>query len=806
MKIDHSAFVPQIPYIPFEKRQSLLPKYNVCSIFPSTDPADDFVTGNGFMRLQASGRPFDDEIAYTEETLYEPQWKETPLPPDLRPIMPKLRQLLLEGRHDEIDALLDEAQKAAGFEKYMNFNSKILYPVGGPRLHTALWLTFRRAEAKDIHDYLRFLELDTGRVSSLFTDARGTFRTDSFCACRQNIAVTRFTAPEGQLDLEVTVDLPGRPVAFGYLKLAQPFPGSTHRLTTTRDGFLLSWAYNPDFGHKGYAAAVRFIPEGGTVQADGHSWSLTGGTALTVLVKIVKFEEAYEHSLASGVWDDLLALDANVEDMLASNAKILGEKMDRSRICLCPEEDLYLSGEELLRRCHSQNSLDPALLEKMYDMGRFFQIYETGKLPPMMGQHNINTNLQVCAGNNTGLFDEMDVYFRYYETKFDDFRVNAQRLFGARGLLASVHCDPDSGLFYHFSRTYPHYCWTGCLGWIWNELWGHWLVTGDKEFLRSRVLPAYEEMALFYEDYACDRGPDGKVIFYPSFSPENPTPNPGYETVTCKDIHATRINSVMDIAICREILQNLIDGSRELEINAEKIPHWEEQLASLPTYLLDEEGGLKEWAWPTIEENYNHRHVSHHYDVWPGRAITPETEPELAEAILLSNRKRGQQDDSAHGIIHRVFTAIRLKDEEELFQNLSQLLGHGFVRPTLQTNHFPYRGFFPDLLGAVPAFLIEMAVFSMPGTVELLPAMPASLPEGTLKGIWLYTFAKLEEMRWDRGGVHAVLISSRAQTLTLRCRRPGARLLVDGQPVSMTGDHAEVSFTPDRPVTVEFLF
>ena len=46
MKIDHSAFVPQIPYIPFEKRQSLLPKYNVCSIFPSTDPADDFVTGN----------------------------------------------------------------------------------------------------------------------------------------------------------------------------------------------------------------------------------------------------------------------------------------------------------------------------------------------------------------------------------------------------------------------------------------------------------------------------------------------------------------------------------------------------------------------------------------------------------------------------------------------------------------------------------------------------------------------------------------------------------------------------------------
>ena len=169
----------------------------------------------------------------------------------------------------------------------------------------------------------------------------------------------------------------------------------------------------------------------------------------------------------------------------------------------------------------------------------------------MMGQHNINTNLQVCAGNNTGLFDEMDVYFRYYETKFDDFRTNAKLLFGARGLLASVHCDPDSGLYYHFSRTYPHYCWTGCLGWVYNELWGYYLVTGDKEFLRTRLIPAYKEMALFFEDYACDRGPDGKVIFYPSFSPEDPTPNPGYETVTCASITVSDSSTASPSAVMR---------------------------------------------------------------------------------------------------------------------------------------------------------------------------------------------------------------------------------------------------------------
>ena len=41
-------------------------------------------------------------------------------------------------------------------------------------------------------------------------------------------------------------------------------------------------------------------------------------------------------------------------------------------------------------------------------------------------------------------------------------------------------------------------------------------------------------------------------------------------------------------------------------------------------------------------------------------------------------------------------------------QNMTQLFNHGFVRRTLQTSHFPYRGVFPDLTGAVPAFLVEM--------------------------------------------------------------------------------------------------
>ena len=791
-KIDTKKLEYPIPYIPVEKRAAILPKHNICSIAPAGEPSDFFITGNGFLRIQASGQPYNEVMTYTQELLYEPQWAETPLPPDMRPYLPRIRQLLLEGKPDEANALVDEAQKKAGFDKWMNFDNKILYPEAGPRRHTAFMLTFRRPEQPDTRDYLRFLDMQNGMITAMWTDARGSFRNECFCAYDGDVTVNRFTAPKGQLDLDVEMQLP---------RLAD----STHELNIEDGVITLACAYNPDFGRKGYAVAIRFLPKGGTMEKTEKGMRISGADGLMVVAKIARFESDFTFACAKPVRDGLLAMKVDFDRMLKGNEKYIGERMDRSRIHLSPDQDRLLSGEELLRRAHSENELDPALLEKLYDMGRFFQIYETGQIPPFTGQHNINTNLQVCAGNNTGLFDEMDAYFKYYETKFDDFRTNAKLLYGARGLLASVHCDPDSGLYYHFSRTYPHYAWTGCLGWVYNELWGYYLVTGDKEFLRTRLIPAYKEMALFYEDYACDRGPDGKVIFYPSFSPENPTPNPGYETVTSRDINPTRINSVMDIAICREILMNLIDGCKTLGIEEENIPHWEAQLASLPTYLLDLEGGLKEWAWPTIEENYNHRHVSHHYDVWPGRAVTPEKDPALTEAIIISNRKRAQQDDSAHGIIHRAFTAIRLKDMEEAEQNLSQLLNHGFVRRTLQTSHFPYRGVFPDLTGAVPAFLVEMCVFSEPGTVEFLPLMPDNLMHGAIDGVWLYTFAKLNHMDWDEKGIRASITSNQAQTLTLRNRREGCRILVNGKQLAKDGDHVQYTFKANETAQVEII-
>ncbi len=789
--------------MPLDERRKILPKRSVCSLYPSDGYADCLSTGNGFQRIDVIGDPYAEQLAFSHELLYEPIRSKAPEPPDLTGVMPKVRNLLLEGKLAEAGELVHQAQLDAGFGPILNKWNDNIVPPDSLRLHRAFWLDVEQPEAKNTRNYLRWLDMLTGKITVQWENDRGSFSRELFACCKDDVVIQRYCAPKGALDVKLKIRLPMEGKGFDRMK----YPELTeHRLEVTEDLVALSFAYCPDFDRKGYVSVIRFIRDGGKTECIDNGIHVTGADSLLVLSKTVKFEDDFTFDYTKTVVDSIDSTDPDFDKMLAHNLEDIGSRMERSRLNMGDERDFALSAEELLARSNAEYEIDGMLMDKLFDMGRFYQIMDTGTIPPMWGQHNINTNLQVCAGNNTGLFDEMDVYFRYYESKFDDFRINAKKLFGARGLLCSVHCDYDNGLFYHFSRTYPHYCWTGVLGWVYNELWGYWLVTGDKDFLRNRIVPALKEIALFFEDYACDRGPDGHVIFYPSFSPENPTPNPDFQTVTCKDISPTRINSVMDIAICREVLDNLITACNTLGIEQDNISHWEEQRDALPVYLLDEGGALKEWAWPDIEENYNHRHVSHHYDVWPGRAVTPETDPDLAMAIKMSNRKRGQQDDSAHGIIHRCLTAIRLKDIEETLQNLSQLMNHGFVTRALQTRHFPYRMQFPDLQGAMPAILLEMCVFSAPGTVEFLPAVPGNINKGAIDGIWLYTWAKLEHMEWCDSGVKATIVSSKAQTLTLRCRRKMSSMRIGGKEINMDGDCVKYDFAEGERTEVEIIF
>jgi len=67
---------------------------------------------------------------------------------------------------------------------------------------------------------------------------------------------------------------------------------------------------------------------------------------------------------------------------------------------------------------------------------------------------------------------------------------------------------------------------------------------------------------------------------------------------------------------------------------------------------------------------------------------------------------------------------------------------------------------------------MEMLAYSRPGVIEVLPALPASLIKGSINGMLLRTFARLDKLAWDMDArtVNLTVTSMKKQDVTLIAR------------------------------------
>jgi hypothetical protein len=241
------------------------------------------------------------------------------------------------------------------------------------------------------------------------------------------------------------------------------------------------------------------------------------------------------------------------------------------------------------------------------------------------------------------------------------------------------------------------------------------------------------------------------------------------------------INATMDITVCREVLTNLIQTSEILGTDAGSLPKWKAMLAKMPPYLIEPDGTLKEWAWPTVQEHYIHRHVSHLYGAWPGDEIDPDRTPQLARAAQVANRRRtfdalatsvAGETLPAYFRCHRALVGARLKDNVMVDVQLRQLMEQGYISAALRTSREPYAIPVPDAHGGIPAILMEMVLYSRPGIIEVLPALPPSLVTGSISGMLARTYARIDKLAWNMQTrtVDLTVTSSRKQAITLIAR------------------------------------
>jgi hypothetical protein len=524
---------------------------------------------------------------------------------------------------------------------------------------------------------------------------------------------------------------------------------------------------DPSTDNSGYAGVTRVVRSGGSARMEDGTLVIENASSVMLLTRIEWFAD-YGEDKVEALRLAVEQLTPDYQAMVERHRKVQSEAFNRVTVDFGGASQYGLSSEELLANQRSRPDYSPALLEKIFEMGRYWFILTSGKYPSMAAEVNANINLQISPGPQGDLREGMDAYFNWMESLAPDFRVNARNIFGMRGTHYSLLPDKGFGVAYHYSyasnsgEMWPHPYWISAGGWCCRPFWDHYLVTGDLEFLRKRVVPALKELALFYEDFLTVTDKDGKFIFVPSFSPENNPENTGPSGMLV-------INASMDIAVCREVLANLIYASETLGTDADSVPKWKAMLAKLPPYMLEPDGTLKEWAWPTLQERYSHRHISHLYGAWPGDEIDPDRTPQLARAAMMADRRRVPERLAAHGRCHRALVGARLKDNFMVDTELRQLIEQGYVGTTLRCSHDPYAWPMPDAQGGIQTIMMEMLAFSRPGVIEVLPALPPTLVKGSINGMLARTFARIDALAWDMEArtVDLTITSVRKQDITL---------------------------------------
>ncbi|MEU7516864.1 RICIN domain-containing protein [Streptomyces sp. NPDC042898] len=772
--------------------QVALPQRGIHDTAPASAWTDGFVTGNGEYGAVFHGAPKLERIVLNHHRFVLPNGTRDVLPPVLADRLESVRDRALAGDYRGAAETFAEGWSLRWTQTF----------------HPGYELVLSTPGATTTDDYARTTDFRTGEVTHTWTDGSGVWRRRAFVSRADKVVVHELLPAGGKtVDTTVKADaaLEGVPAGMGFTTIAAASNGTGH--------LTLRGTYPSGQGAYGYEGVTRVVVTGNraSVSAMGDTLVVSRATKVLLLTKLGRYEKAGDWN-AKPLQTALAKLPADYATLLGRHAPLHQAMFDGSSLDLgVSAGDRRLSTSELTARQNADRSVvDLALLERMYDSGRYLFVCSSGVLPPRLtglwaGSWNgawaddfttdANINLQVAGGNILSHGDAMQGYFDLVLGQLDDWRRNAANLYGARGFLAPSRTDGEHGHMLHFSGgDFPGQCWTGGADWMLYPLLEYYEVTGDTAFLRDKLGPALMELALFYEDFLTRTDSRGRKIFVPSFSMENSPSNTG---------QMLSVNATGDITAGRHALLAAIGAADRLDVEqgpGQGVARWTALLDRLPDYTVNGDGALAEWSWPGLNDRYDHRHVQHLYGAWPLHEINPEDAPDLVRSARKALRMRGDENHSAHGSLHRALAWSRLKDGAGVYDNIRKVLGSNMVWRSLVTSHNPDLHIYnTDAANALPAVIAESLVHSRPGVLEILPALPEQLARGTIRGVRGRNRILVESLTWDTTARTATvtLVSDVTQTVTFVCRL-GMTSLSSTAPTapSALGDHArELSLT-----------
>jgi len=661
-------------------------------------------------------------------------------------------------------------------------------------------------DLSSVNNYRRTLDLAQGLVSASYDISGVTYRRQIFASGPDDAIVLYFSQQGGG-------------TYTGAISLA-----GTHGETTTANstGCYASFGASFDNDLK-YGAAVTAYSSTGKVGVNGTSISFSGCEDLTVVVSggtnyapdsAAKFRDPSvdPESLARTKVLNAAGHSANtlLHTHVADFRPVFGQLDIDLGASTAAQRELDTWGRVQAR--YRDNVPDPELEAAYLQFGRYLMIsgsrgslplnlqglWLDGNDPDWMADYHTDINVQMnyWMADRAGLSNRFEAFADYCLAQLPSWTDVTQRLFNTStnryrnssgriaGWTVAISTNPygGGGWWWHpagnawlCQNLFEHYEYTQDRAYLQKV---YPLIKGAVEFWEARLITttvtdasgASREVLIADSDWSPEQGPlDAKGITYAQELVWNLFGN--YHTAT-------------EVLGQDSGYSKTIDGLRER--------------LYLPV-VSPTTGWLEEWMTPDNLGDPTHRHLSPLIGLFPGDRIRPDdsTPKDILAGATALLTARGM-DSYGWANAWRSLCWARLKDAEKAYQlvvnNLKPSAGgsNGSAMNLFDIlNVEPGRGIFQiDANCGTPAAIIEMLVYSRPGHLELLPALPAAwAASGSVSGVGV------------RGGFVADISWKDGKVIQATLKSVGGRSTT----VFAGGASRKVSLKPGESVTLRNL-
>lgn len=636
---------------------------------------------------------------------------------------------------------------------------------------------------KGVKEYSRIINMENGEVSVVYKKGATKYERSVFVSRAKNLVCYEITkAGKDSIDVNFSLDL--------HDKFNARTPISVSKLpdnvNVKYENFFMYFSARSDSGAD-FGVVARINHFGGSQVVDPQT-GITIKGAEKVLVLISPFIESQREKEWKSRKTELTGIKFTYDKLIKEHTAL------HNKLFNSVELDFDADGRDLpvdrvIDDVFTSGDMPVSLLEKLWAYGRYLLICGSTAvgqpIPPYglwCGDYKAPASeidasgslqamyKQVFAGN---LCDYVNSIYNYYTTVYDDLKKNASRLYGARGIMIPAVVAHGTGSLGSVDSGVIHF--TAGAGWISSFFFDYYQYTQDEKFLKSKAMPFMKDVAVFYEEFL--KLNDGKYEASPSYSPGT---TPGNYAPVMTELKVAK-NSTVDFAVVRELLQNLIKGSKITGQYASDVKKWEDMLKAIPSYSINSDGSVSEYCDENFTDNPKATSNAMFYPVYPGTEVLADY-PDLIKAFSVTAHKkldtarssftsqtlagyanifaRTGEGDDAYDVITKM---IRSMSMQNLIFATNDWRGMGIGKQDVWA---PYS--IEANLGVTGA-VQEMLVRSDSDKIAILPALPKIIEKGSVSGFQTALGVEVALVWNSRKGVVNIKLKARkGKTIALR--------------------------------------